>query len=204
VTDIPVSCVEQGRWQYRGRHFSGSDNTLYPAARSRKVADVSAAIRGGHRAADQGALWTSIAGKSGRLGVRSPTGAMKDVYDSQRERMRALLDAVRPEPGQTGAAFATGGEVLGVELFDAPDTFAEYFPRLITSWAMDALEMPHRSAEQASGWEASLVLTRLAESPVEAFAAVGLGEDLRFGYQHTPAAALAYQGRVVHLVGFTV
>jgi hypothetical protein len=29
------------------------------------------------------------------------------------------------------------------------------------------------------------------------------GEDLRFGYRHTPAASLAYQGRVVNLVGFS-
>jgi hypothetical protein len=69
---------------------------------------------------------------------------------------------------------------------------------------MDAIEQTAYSQQSAAGWKASAVLAQLAESPVETFAALGLGEDLRFGYQHTPAAALAYECRLVHLVSFTV
>jgi hypothetical protein len=204
LTDIPVSCVEQGRWNYRGRQFAASDNTLYPSARSRKVAEVSASIRQGSRSADQSALWDRIEAKRGRLGTASSTGAMKDLYDSQSQSIQGFLNAIAGEKGQTGAAFGINGEIHGVELFDSPATFAEYFPKLIRSWGMDAIELTAKAQKPSEAWQASAVLARLAESPIESFPALGLGEDLRFGYQHTPAAALAYEGRVVHLVGFTV
>ena len=52
---IPVSCVEQGRWGYRGRQFRPGDASLYASLRARKAAHVSQSVRAGrgHRA-DQG------------------------------------------------------------------------------------------------------------------------------------------------------
>jgi hypothetical protein len=38
---IPVSCVEQGRWGYRGRQFRPGDASLYASLRARKAAWVS-------------------------------------------------------------------------------------------------------------------------------------------------------------------
>src|SRR5216684_3728526 len=37
-TTIPVSCVEQGRWGYRGRHFAPGDASLFASTRQKKAA----------------------------------------------------------------------------------------------------------------------------------------------------------------------
>ncbi len=52
---IPVSCVEQGCWGYRGRQFRPGDASLYASLRAQKAAHVSQSVRAGrgHRA-DQG------------------------------------------------------------------------------------------------------------------------------------------------------
>jgi hypothetical protein len=52
---IPVSCVVQGRWGYRGRQFRPGDASLYASLRAQKAAHVSQSVRAGrgHRA-DQG------------------------------------------------------------------------------------------------------------------------------------------------------
>ena len=42
---IPVSCVEQGRWSYRGKRFDGSDASLFASARARKAGRVSTSLR---------------------------------------------------------------------------------------------------------------------------------------------------------------
>ena len=37
-TTIPVSCVEQGRWGYRGRQFAPGDASLFASVRQKKAA----------------------------------------------------------------------------------------------------------------------------------------------------------------------
>lgn len=202
VTDIPVSCVEQGRWGYRSRHFSDSDNPLYPSARRQKVADVSLSIQHGDRVANQSALWSDIERKRRRHGTASETGAMGDIYQSQHARIRDYLQAFSARPEQTGAAFGLNGTVRGIELFDSPRTLATYLPKLIRSWGLDALEQEQAQEEPVAAWEVSTALARLAEAEVRRFPSLGLGEDLRFGGQGDPGAALEYEGRVVHLVAF--
>ncbi len=44
---IPVSCVEQGRWGYRGRQFHPGDASLYASLRAQKAAHVSQSVRAG-------------------------------------------------------------------------------------------------------------------------------------------------------------
>src|ERR1043165_2300837 len=41
-TKIPVSCVEEGRWNARGAQFSPSDQTAYPELRRRKAVQLMA------------------------------------------------------------------------------------------------------------------------------------------------------------------
>ncbi|MEP7324794.1 MAG: DUF6569 family protein [Gemmatimonadota bacterium] len=202
VTDIPVSCVEQGRWGYRSRHFSDSDNPLYPSARRQKVADVSLSIQHGDRVANQSALWSDIERKRRRHGTASETGAMGDIYQSQHARIRDYLQAFSARPEQTGAAFGLNGRVRGIELFDSPRTLATYLPKLVRSWGLDALEQERGRDEPVPAWEVSTALARLAEVEVRRFDSIGLGEDLRFGGAKEPGAALVYEGRVVHLVAF--
>jgi len=65
---IPVSCVEQGRWGYRGRQFRPGDASLYASLRARKAAHVSQSVRAGrgHRA-DQGEVWAHLAERASQL-----------------------------------------------------------------------------------------------------------------------------------------
>jgi len=87
-TTIPVSCVEQGRWSYRGRTFTSSEASLYTSVRQKKAAWVSRSIRErrGHLA-DQGDVWDGLASKAAAYQVQSPTGAMRDVYVRYRDEI---------------------------------------------------------------------------------------------------------------------
>ena len=201
---IPVSCCEQGRWGYTGaRAFSSSRSSLFSSAKARKMMQVSASMksRGDHRS-DQHEIWRDIAMKSASLGAHSDTSAMEDVYAQQQQRIDSYVTAFKLVPDQSGALVAQDGNVVGLELFDSPATFARFFDKLLKSFALDAIDVRQPvdavpAAEIARGF-----IARLMASSAETFAALGDGEDVRLQGTDVVAGALVADGRVRHLAGF--
>lgn len=84
---IPVSCVEQGRWAWKSRHFASSGRTLFAKARAKKAQQVTASLRAhGRRSADQAEIWGDISAKAAHLNVASGTEAMADTTISSAHR----------------------------------------------------------------------------------------------------------------------
>src|SRR4029450_650275 len=80
--EIPVSCVEQGRWAWKSRRFTTSDRIIYAKLRRANIESVSASLRGrGRRHTDQYQVWSSVSAKSARLDVRSDTWAASALYE---------------------------------------------------------------------------------------------------------------------------
>lgn len=93
---VPVSCVEAGRWDgsRRFESFAPAPQAAYPALRRLKnrAARASLAAGTGPRAM-QAEVWDEVALKSARMDVASDTGAMHDIYEQRRTRLAELLDA---------------------------------------------------------------------------------------------------------------
>jgi hypothetical protein len=200
---VPVSCVEQGRWAHRSAAFSSSDFILYSRSRAAKTAVVTGSLQSVGRArSDQAAMWASIDDKMARLGTPSATNAMEDIYRARRAGIDAFVAALRPEPEQTGAVFALNGKVAGLELFDHPDALAKMFPKLVRSWALDAIEDSPDEAFAPPTEAARAFLEIVAEADMQSFAAVGQGTDVRLSTARVAGGAIVDGGRVVHLNAF--
>lgn len=200
---IPVSCVERGRWAWRGRRFASSGKSLFAKARAEKVAQVSMSMRErGERRSDQSRIWASVEDKLDFLAFDSATSSMNDAYRSASERVGKYVEAVRAEHRQVGAVFAIDGQVAGVELFDTDATFAKFLRKLTESYALDAIETAGRKAPPADAAAAKAFVERLLRGKAETFPAVGEGEDVRLAGEGLTGAALVARGRVVHLSAF--
>lgn len=202
---LPVSCVERGRWSYRGREFAESPDIMYREARAKKARSVSRSMAmDGSHVSDQGSVWQDIDMLSSKLRCSSPTSAMQDVYESRRTSIDEYLSDVTVADGQIGAIFAINGAAAGVELFDSTDTFRTYLPKILRSYALDAisnLELAPASAKTEEA-EASRLLDSILELDAKSFPAIGLGEDLRLDSPTISGGALTHNGRVVHLAAF--
>ena len=112
------------------------------------------------------------------------------------------MEGFRGAGNQVGACFAINGKIRGVELFDASNTCSKLMPKLIRSYALDAIEEQHSGM---SGGDITLeaFLQAIAEAPADSFNALGEGEDLRVRSSTISGGALAARNRVIHLCAFS-
>ena len=112
---IPVSCVEQGRWSYRSAMFSYGEKVMPPSIRREKQKKVAESLnRGSGYRSDQGEIWNDLAEKQARMSINSPTGAMADLFEGQKNRLSEYLKAFRLVDSQVGGLFAINGKVAGL------------------------------------------------------------------------------------------
>jgi hypothetical protein len=204
---IPVSCVEAGRWSWRSQRFASGRRKLHASARWAKMRGVSASLReAGRRTGGeiQHEVWASIDRKISAFACRSESRALHDVYDHAEDRLRAIRTAFAAQPRQVGAVFFVDNALAGLDLYDTPFTLAKLLPKLVDSYAFDAIERADEAAQRTtlSLAEIRALLARIAAAPHSAYPAVATGTDVRIEGDGLHAAALCAKDRLVHLSAF--
>jgi hypothetical protein len=204
---IPVSCVEAGRWSHRSRQFASAPRTHYAMGRAMKMAQVSDSLhKTGHRTSNQAEVWRDISAKSAIFKVHSETSAMSDIYEQESGRLEDYVRQFAILEGQSGAIFAVGERMTGLDLFDSSDTFRKLFPKLLRSYGLDALEQARQKGTEADAQSTSTkvdaFLAQVAKAKAEEFPAVGEGVDIRLSCKNLQGAALVADNHVVHLSAF--
>jgi hypothetical protein len=200
---IPVSCVERGRWAYRTRHFGAAKYKLYMKARAMNAARVSESLsQRGERRSDQGAIWRDIDLKMARMQAHSDTDAMADMYEQKSDDLSDYVAAFQWWPGQRGAAFVINGEVAGLELFDSANAFARYFRKLVSSYALDALDVDQPRPGVPGEAAAHRFLEEIRNAQQQDFPAIGEGTDVRLAGERLAGGALRVGEHLVHLAAF--
>jgi len=174
----------------------------YAAGRARKAAQVSESLRTvGSRRSDQSEVWADISEKAVRMDAVSDTGAAAALYDTHRARLEDYLGAFSATDNQAGALFAINGEVVGLDLFDSPITLGSLLPKLVQSYALDAIDAGDSESkpERASGEK---LIEDAANATAEHFPAVGEGDDLRLRGERLSGGALVADEQIVHLCVF--
>ena len=203
ITVIPVSCVEAGRWGMSWADLKTADYMMYSLGRGERLAQVTESMRSnGTRKSDQQAVWRNIAAKAMRLKASSPTGAMAAIFESNASSLDEFTRAFTWQEGQCGLAFAIGGRVLGLEVFDHAEAMRRFFQKLVRSYALDALEADPSAHEPASIEAACALVTQIGAAQSFAEQALGLGNDMRFDSPEVSGAALWAQERYVHICSF--
>ncbi len=203
TTVIPVSCVEAGRWGMSTADLKTADYMMYPLGRGERLAQVTRSMpSNGTRRSDQGAVWRNIAAKAMRLKALSPTGAMSAIYERHASSVEEFARAFTLQEGQCGVAFAIGGRILGLEVFDHPDVMRRFFQKLVRSYALDALDADPTANEPTSVEAVGAFITQIGAAQSFAKQALGLGKDVRFNGPDISGAALWAQERYVHLCTF--
>lgn len=214
---VPVSCVEHGRWHYEDREFKESGNVMHREMRALNVRQVNESLRSEKRfRSDQGEIWDKVAELSRDMAVASSTGAMRDVYEAKGADLDAYLKNFRLAEGQKGILVFVAGKPVGMDFVSRDAAFARLFPKLIKSYAMEAMLLTERRkrGRGKSGETKPLAiptadgarefLKRAVGSEEKKYESVGLGWSYRYAGPGIVGSALAINDKVVHMAFFGV
>ena len=227
VTELPVTCLEHGRWDPGIAARFGAGRKADYALRSmmshqvgeqrRRFAESASpgAPAAYAYAADQGKVWAEIGRRETRAGLHSQTAALHEVYEAEERDARPLAGAFPCPAGATGLAVGVGGRIVAFELFDRPSTLTASWPRLVES-AVSA-HLDHKRTVAAGVVPANAhhypypgALGRMVGRAVAALdgalygPSVGEGVDLRLAGPKVAGSALVRDGQVLHVELFRV
>ena len=204
TTTIPVSCVEAGRWGYSRPDFDVTERVQYSRGRAQRLHSVQASMRTtGTRRSDQGAVWDSVRDKAARMKADSPTEAMSAIYERHGATLDDYVEKLSLIDGQIGAIFVTGARQFGMDLFDRHETFAAFLPKLVRSYAIDAMERPTARDRAPRRKHARAFVDRLRKGAFDVHPAVALGHDVGVVARGAIAGALVHRETALHLTAFS-
>ncbi len=127
--NVPVYCVEEGRWSGEG-NLRPSGYIAFPSVRS---------IISQGTPETQASVWKEISRKQTTLKIQSKTRAMTESFRQKEEELNYYRD-YRPLPEQVGFAVFSNLRFLGLEVFSNPGVFQAFLEKLLLSYGLDALE----------------------------------------------------------------
>ncbi len=200
--EIPVSCVEQGRWAYRSAKFASSGAMSSSELRRLMAKHVKASYeRVGSPRSNQSEVWRAIQAKLLRMGSVSPSSELHQVFRDKKKKLDQIAEKVRPPEGCCGAVFVCGNRILGLDVFDKPSTFHKLWPKLLRGYAVDAIE----DKEPQTGISAARVqewVSSLPRAKAKKHKSPGLGDDVRLEARDTHGGALIVEESPVHVEVF--
>ena len=102
--NIPVSCVERGRWSYKSDYFRSSDRSYFSKGRAKKARRVSNSLRNLKTArSNQWEIWEDVADKQAEYRVNSASDAMSDIFEAESGRIDEFVENIHHVREQVAA-----------------------------------------------------------------------------------------------------
>lgn len=198
---VPVSCVEEGRWE-GGRQFLSGSTIAYPSLRALTSDSIYQNLaRGRGFQVDQRSVWKEIDRKMTTLKTQSQTRSMHDIFDQLKDEI-TYFSEYKPSEDQIGFIAQTNRRILCADIFLNSELFRKFMKKLLISYALDAIEdsTTPGSFNMENGKEFFSAIITVKK--IKKFAGVALGEEWRFRERGILGKALVNEEKIYHLSAF--
>lgn len=206
--EVPVSCVEAGRWR-GSREFSRTRYSASRQVRRAKHEGVYNNVRrsSAYKMSDQGAVWGEVEYSLDLHRALSSTSsfeaAQAAAFEQDADRLKATRELIEagPADGQTGVVVAIGGKVVSAEVFGSPELLKARWEQIVRSLMF---ESGLTEAADSTTGDAEAFLRLLAEADVVPAPGVGIGEERHLRSDDLVAQALVLDDALVHASVFSL
>jgi hypothetical protein len=165
-TPVPldVFCVEHGRWS-GGAAFADNQASAGRADGGAKMMASPKVREKAQAKKDQGLVWEAVAKSVSENQVATSTGDLKSVYQDKRVGStlegyeRAFKDKLKGA-NVVGVVVAIGGKVISADVFASPRLFQAYWPKMLRSYALEAMTAAAVERGEADAKAAEAFLAR--------------------------------------------
>ena len=216
---VPVSCTELGRWNRVSAAFHDSEKIMFSRARGNKMSRVHQSLKYGEGyRSDQSEVWKDISDLQSKRNIHSPTSAMKDIYDKEKDNLDDFLKAFPLIEWQCGFIVGLGGHVVGLEYLSSSDCYLDVHSQLIESYTMDALDeifskvstlkegefrqVGQKVRQELTIEETQRFLEKICNASYETYPSAAAGKDLRLASEDIVGSALVEKKELIHLSAF--
>lgn len=195
---IPVSCTEQGRWNYNSTKFNYSHHMATSNVRRDKLYSVSQSLKNSKSFhSNQSKVWENIAETEKNLKISSLTNALDDSYAQKSNDIDDYKKAFTLHEKQNGIIVYINGEIVGFELIYNSQRYSEYHEKLVESYILDAITKQDLEYNEDKYDEIDFIKT-IKESEFESYDSVGLGKDCRVDNDEVTGSAMIYNDKLIN------
>jgi hypothetical protein len=202
--DIPVSCIEQGRWNFKDQKFKTSKYSIPMEIRKQKNSSVTEHLKYNKRfSSNQGEVWDNIEKFAGNNNAKSKTMAVSDLMESRVEEIEEKIKDFELLEGQNGILIAVNNEVVGLEYISNKKVFSDLFRRILMAYSSDNLgEENSEPDDDKLKCSMNDFLDGIKSTMESEFSAVGIGKEKRLENSKFEAICLEYQDELVYFSAF--
>jgi hypothetical protein len=201
VLDIPVSCMEAGRWNRHREDFTAGEAVFRARSRAVHKSSVTSSLRreGSYRS-DQRAVWDEVSYSLAEMHAPSATSDFRASRAKVAHRIDSFVESIRAVDLQVGAVFISRRGILGLEFLATPELFSRCLRKIVRSFAFEVLldgNLSDVPQDLASGWWENVQQASLSVYP-----SPGAGEDLRVEGSNLIGSGLLWNNVLVHFSCF--
>ena len=199
---LPVSCVEQGRWNYSKPVFDKSPDIGTSILRAKKAKSVSENLkRNKSFSADQGEVWEEVHLYCMSAEEDSCTSDYNVIYERKFEEFDKILKSFKVENDVNGITVFVKNKLLHIEIFNRTDIYNEYFSKIIRSASLENYRL--KSSDKIMTEAEALYKTHTLLDDVERLECfdtpgVGVGLEKRFESEELTGFELSYLNKLIH------
>lgn len=203
--EVPVSCVEQGRWDghRHHEHFRPAAHADDPSLRRiKRESALRSAAQGLAGRPAQGEVWDEVGSRLRHFGVDSQSSKFGDLFEQRSGEIGALADDIEPAADQVGALACVGGAPIALDFVSRPEVFGALHDRLARGYALDALSAPPGRMDVADPAVAGAFLARALTASRRPVPTPGLGEAHALVGPRVVGSTLSHDDELVALCAF--